>query len=352
MIRRDVVNGSGVDISFEAPTKEWAAKRTTPTLNIYLYDIREDTSRREVKYEEVRDDTGRVTERRQPPRRFRLSYLITAWTQRPEDEHRLLSSMLGLFLRSDLLPADVLAGALRDAGRPTIVQVALPPSEERSISDVWSALGGELKPSLDLVVIAPFTSFRTEVDIAPPVRESPRFTIARDDTGPEEIAKGRRKRNGGGTAAQQAADDAMAAAQDKAVAAAREAAGKGTGAKAGGRGGRGAASAGEAEADDESGTGAGSAGEAGGAGGSAAANRAGGAAASGAGGAGGAGGGAGGRGAGGASGSRGVRSVRRGWGRGAVSESDAPLAEDVMQPGGDDAPGRVLKVHEMPRTHP
>ena len=33
--------------------------------------------------------------------------------------------------------------------------VALPPPEDRSFADVWSALGGELKPSLDLVVSAP-----------------------------------------------------------------------------------------------------------------------------------------------------------------------------------------------------
>jgi len=33
--------------------------------------------------------------------------------------------------------------------------VALPPPEDRAFADVWSALGGELKPSLDVVVIAP-----------------------------------------------------------------------------------------------------------------------------------------------------------------------------------------------------
>jgi hypothetical protein len=33
--------------------------------------------------------------------------------------------------------------------------VALPPPEDRSFADVWSALGGELKPSLDLVVTVP-----------------------------------------------------------------------------------------------------------------------------------------------------------------------------------------------------
>jgi hypothetical protein len=35
------------------------------------------------------------------------------------------------------------------------VSIALPPPEDRSFADVWSALGGELKPSLDVVVSVP-----------------------------------------------------------------------------------------------------------------------------------------------------------------------------------------------------
>ena len=35
------------------------------------------------------------------------------------------------------------------------IEVGQPASQERSLADIWSALGGELKPSLDLVVTAP-----------------------------------------------------------------------------------------------------------------------------------------------------------------------------------------------------
>ena len=109
LVLRDAVNGSGVELSFEAPTKEWASRRNTPTINIYLYDIREDVERREVEYEEIRDEEGRVLERRPPPRRYTLSYLVTVWTQRPEDEHQVLSSLLAAFLQFDRLPQDVLS---------------------------------------------------------------------------------------------------------------------------------------------------------------------------------------------------------------------------------------------------
>lgn len=185
LVRRDVLNGANVEVSFEAPSKDWAARRNAPTVNLYLYDIREDVSRRPAHFEEIRNDRGLVVERRPPPRQFRLSYLVTAWTQRPEDEHRLLSAMLACFLPLDTLPADVLRGEAGDQSRPLVVTIGLPLPADRNISDVWSALGGELKPSLDLVVTAPFETRRTR-PVGPPVREE-RIVMAqrtREPTGP------------------------------------------------------------------------------------------------------------------------------------------------------------------------
>ena len=66
LVRRDALNGGDVDIAFDAPTRDWSARRNTPTLDLYLYDIREDLVRREVMWDEVRDERGRVTVRRPP----------------------------------------------------------------------------------------------------------------------------------------------------------------------------------------------------------------------------------------------------------------------------------------------
>lgn len=189
LVRRDVLNGANVEVSFEAPSKEWSARRNAPTVNLYLYDIREDVSRRGAQYEEIRDERGMVVERRPPPRLFRLSYLVTAWTQRPEDEHRLLSAMLGCFLPLDALPADILRGEAGDPSRPLGVTIGMPLPADRNISDVWSALGGELKASLDLVVTAPFETRRTR-PIGPPVREE-RITVAALSREPVDRVPGR-----------------------------------------------------------------------------------------------------------------------------------------------------------------
>ena len=188
LVKRDALNGSKADIAFDAPNKEWSSRRNTPTVDLYLYDIREDVEQREVMWEDVRGDardSRLVTERRPPPRRFKLSYLVTAWTQRPEDEHRLLSSLLACFLRHPTMPADTLSGALVESRQPILINIALPPPQDRSISDVWSALGGELKPSLDLVVNAPF-EIRVAIPAGPPVLEEPKFRFA----GPDGEAEG------------------------------------------------------------------------------------------------------------------------------------------------------------------
>jgi hypothetical protein len=105
-----------------------------------------------------------------PPRYIKLSYLVTAWTQRPEDEHRLLSALLMGFIRFDALPAGVLTGSVARIGMPVPMTVALPPPEDRAFADVWTALGGELKPSLDIVVSTPLDSGQSR-PAGPPARE-------------------------------------------------------------------------------------------------------------------------------------------------------------------------------------
>ena len=50
------------------------------------------------------------------------------------------------------------------------VSVAGIQTESRSLAEIWSALGGELKPSLDLVITAPFPAY-PEYDVGPPVTE-------------------------------------------------------------------------------------------------------------------------------------------------------------------------------------
>ena len=234
LMRQEALGGTDIDILFEAPTKEWAGRRNTPTIDVYLYDIREDMGHRETGIIERRDPvSNRVLSRGAPPRWYKLSYLVTAWTQRPEDEHRLLSACLSCFLRHSVIPTEHLTGSLADLGAPVIVNMALPPPQERSISDIWSAMGGELKPSLDLVVTAPLDT-GVAFHVGPPVlelptvglRQAPDDAHARNRVGPDgrlvpvggppadadgeadgEAAGGRRRRRKGAPRDGEAPDD-------------------------------------------------------------------------------------------------------------------------------------------------
>ncbi|MDL5156579.1 DUF4255 domain-containing protein [Actinomycetospora termitidis] len=158
LVREEALGAADVDVVLDAPTREWAARRSAPTVDLYLYDIREDLRRRERGMINEYDDRGTIVARRPPPRHVKLSYLVTAWTQRPEDEHRLLASMLSTLLAHESLPPGVLGTTLAGYGVPVPLAVALPPPEDRSFADVWNALGGELKPSLDVVVTAPLVT--------------------------------------------------------------------------------------------------------------------------------------------------------------------------------------------------
>jgi hypothetical protein len=187
LVRRDVLNGSRVEVMFDAPTKDWVARRNAPAIDLYLYDIREDLPRRQLARENVRNDDGIVTERRLPVRRFRLSYLVTAWTQRPEDEHRLLATCLATFVRNEFVPPELVNGSLAEAPYPVYLMTCMPPTEDRSIADVWSAMGGELKPSLDVVAIAPLdVNWRQEVAAAVTAGPTLDFGRGGDDGAPAE----------------------------------------------------------------------------------------------------------------------------------------------------------------------
>jgi hypothetical protein len=170
LLRSRAMPGKQVEMSFEAPTRDWAAGRNVPTVNAYLYDIREDTPRREYGMISVRNESGIVVKRRMPLRYFRLSYLLTCWTRRAEDEHRLLSSVLGCLIGTEVLSATG-DGVLASLGLPIRLIVAAPSGDSGSVADIWSALGGNLKPSLSVVAIAPYP-VESGSPAAPPVTEA------------------------------------------------------------------------------------------------------------------------------------------------------------------------------------
>jgi Pvc16 N-terminal domain/Carboxypeptidase regulatory-like domain len=80
--------------------------------------------------------------------RLELTYAVTAWTKAVEDEHRLLSQVLGILFSYRHLP-DELLGAGGSQLREAETSVGRPREEK---ADFWTSVGGQYKASIDFVV--------------------------------------------------------------------------------------------------------------------------------------------------------------------------------------------------------
>src|SRR3712207_1200883 len=107
LIQEGGLDPAEVEVSFDVPDCEWSASIVRPTLNFYLYDVRENLQLRTTGWDTVQNSNGTFTKRKHP-RRIDCSYLLTAWTSEIEDEHRLLSSSLLTLFRFPSLPERVL----------------------------------------------------------------------------------------------------------------------------------------------------------------------------------------------------------------------------------------------------
>src|SRR4051812_49857408 len=138
----------GVDIAFDAPSREWSGQLSKPTVNVFLYDLRETESLRTSEWSRTSRD-GRTLEGR-PPMVMECSYAVTAWTQAVEDEHRLLSQVLGILYAYPEIPRDRLNGRLANGSQAWPIKGRVGQGKGEK-SDFWSAVGGQYKVSLDYV---------------------------------------------------------------------------------------------------------------------------------------------------------------------------------------------------------
>ena len=106
LIQKAGLDPSEVDISFDIPTRDWATSSATtrPTVNLYLFDIRENRALRELDWDSEPNHNGAVQTNRLPLR-IDLSYMVTCWTSAAEDQHRLLWQVLETFFRNSPLPS-------------------------------------------------------------------------------------------------------------------------------------------------------------------------------------------------------------------------------------------------------
>jgi hypothetical protein len=149
LVRRVPLDPAEVDVSFETPDREWSGRLSRPTVNCFLYDVRENHEYRATDWD-VHPGPSSATIQR-TPLRFDVTYQVSVWARAPEDEHRLLWRVLAVLAHHPVLPDDVAQGMVRDQPLAVQVKVAQPEQAPKNAADLWQVIDNRIRPSLTYV---------------------------------------------------------------------------------------------------------------------------------------------------------------------------------------------------------
>lgn len=139
-----------VEVAFDAPSKDWSGKLTSPAVNLFLYDLREAAEQTGGTSSDIRSGNGSAVTK-PPALRLELAYAVTGWAKAVEDEHRMLSQVLAILFSYKRLPPELLAEHINPAAQVSQIETSVGrPREDKS--DFWTAVGGSYKASIDYIV--------------------------------------------------------------------------------------------------------------------------------------------------------------------------------------------------------
>jgi hypothetical protein len=181
----------GTAVRFEAPAPGWAqTPPEVPLLAAHLHDIRESAQPPAAEAVLARDDAGRAAGWQLPVRRYRVSYLLTAWTSGgPATQHDLLGAILVGCSTVEAIPPDCLRGILATQGHPVLLSCA-PADHAPAAPDFWPSLGLPARTCLSLMLVAPVVP-PLITELAPPVQD---LKVATENTAKTPTAPPKDKR--------------------------------------------------------------------------------------------------------------------------------------------------------------
>jgi len=161
LVEKGNLDNGEVDIAFQMPTRQWEAGISRPTINVYLFDIRENTELRNPNPWVVRQGPGNTAIKIRAEIRMDLTYKIAAFATTVEDEHRLLARTLVTLLQNPVLPQEVLDSSLAGQEIPgTVVSGAV----AQNGADYWNAMNNDVRPTLDYRV-TPRIDLSQEIEV-------------------------------------------------------------------------------------------------------------------------------------------------------------------------------------------
>jgi hypothetical protein len=177
----------GTVVRLDPPKPTWQTEKPSEAVDLFLFNLAGDMRGAASGWTDVRDPNGRVLSREEPPRRYRLSYLVTARAPKIADEHELLDTALRALTDAEALPEACLPEALLETGLPVLVDL-----DPAGPGDLWTSLGMPARAAFVLTVSAPHRP-APDTELAPPVDK---IDLRHD----AEFGRGAGMVNGGGAA--------------------------------------------------------------------------------------------------------------------------------------------------------
>lgn len=160
------IQANDVDILFHQPRREWSARLSKPTINLFLFDIRENLRLRGSEQIKPIDRPDGQIELRRNPVRLDLRYMLTAWAREPLDEHYLLSSSIAGLLRNPFLSESLLPDRLQN--QPTLIPIDVATfipehGPVDKLSEIWGVLDNEIRPGILVTITISLDPYRPEL---------------------------------------------------------------------------------------------------------------------------------------------------------------------------------------------
>jgi hypothetical protein len=155
----------GTVVRLDPPKPTWQTEKPSQAIDLFLFGLAGDPRGAASGYEEVRDARGAVLSRTDPPRRYQLSYLVTARAPKISEEHELLDTALRALTDGEALPHSCLPEALAEIGMPVLVDL-----DPAGPGHLWTSLGMPARAAFVLAVSAPHRAI-PNTDLAPPAEK-------------------------------------------------------------------------------------------------------------------------------------------------------------------------------------
>lgn len=170
LIQEIPITDGEIEIAFDQPKREWSARLSRPTINLFLYDVRENVMLRNYGFPVSDNEGGEANTvlRKRTPLRMDCNFMVTTWATEPADEHRLLADTMLALARYPTLPERLLEGRL--AEQPYELRTLLGAHDRlTNVAEIWSSLDNEIRPSVSYQVVVTMDPWRPVVE--PTVRE-------------------------------------------------------------------------------------------------------------------------------------------------------------------------------------